>query len=127
MANKKQVTWQDVDSFIEKVEEKYKGKNITGVYGIPTGGQLLAIRLSKKMGVQWLAAPFPGCIIIDDISDSGEMLLHYANNTSGGGKSRDYHIVTMFYNKSSMVQPEYWEFLKEKDWIVFPWEDPNED
>ena len=123
MANEQQfVTWRDVDAFIDNVITFYKDKNITGVYGIPRGGIILASILSYRMDVPMLMAPHKGCIIIDDIADSGETLLHYSNNTSGGGVDKGYHIVTMFYKHGSMVIPEYHMYFKDYKWIVYPWE-----
>jgi hypoxanthine phosphoribosyltransferase len=123
MAKEQQfVTWRDVDAFIDNVITFYPGKGITGVYGIPRGGIILASILSYRMEVPMLMAPHKGCIIIDDIADSGETLLHYDKNTSGGGEDKGYHIVTMFFRPGSLVKPEYHMYLKTDKWIVYPWE-----
>lgn len=116
------VTWDDVEEFVKDTIAFYKDTHITGIYGIPRGGIILASILSYKMGVPMLMAPCKECIIIDDIADSGETLLHYAKNTSGGGKSHNYHIVTMFYKEGSLVKPEFFMWEKTDHWIVYPWE-----
>jgi len=122
MPEKLFVTWQDVENYIEIVYITYKDMNISGVYGIPRGGIILATLLSYKMDIPLLIAPAKNCILMDDIADSGETLLHYKNNTSGGGIDKKYHIVTMFYKKSSLVEPEFYMYYKNQEWIVFPWE-----
>ena len=115
------VSWENIQTYIDKVSEKYRDSNISGVYGIPRGGLIFAVLLAHKMNIPLLQAPCDNCIIIDDISDSGESLLHYANNSSGNSKL-NYHITTMYFKKGSLVKPEYYLFEKEDKWIVYPWE-----
>lgn len=50
-----------------------------------------------------------GCIIIDDISDTGRSLYHFTENRSQFNK---YFITTMFYVKDSLVKPDF--YFKEK-------------
>ena len=123
MADKHYVTWDEIKGFIEKVAERYKYEKITGIYGIPRGGIILATMLSYKMDIPMVLAPCRGCIIIDDISDTGETLLHYDRNTSAGGEKKGYHIVKMFYREASLVKPEFYTHLKTNEWIVYPWEE----
>ena len=118
----KNVMWHEVVKYINEVANYYKDdKSITGVFGIPRGGLILAVLLSHKMNIPLLAAPCDNCIIIDDIADTGESLLHYDKNSSGSSR-KNYHITTMFYRKGSVVVPEYTLFEKKDDWIVYPWE-----
>lgn len=120
------VTWQDVDVFVEHFKTQHQGVQFTGVYGIPRGGLVLAVMLSHKLHIPMLASPVEGCLIVDDICDSGESLLHYVNNTSGG-QQNDYYIVTMYYKPNTLnVTPDFYGATKYEDWIVFPWEDKEE-
>lgn len=113
------VSWKDIEEYIEKVSNYYKNKEISGVYGLPRGGLIFAVMLSHKMNIPLLLAPTKNCIIIDDICDSGESLLHYTTNRYDDNK---YNITTMYYNKNANVKVDY--YLKEKldKWIVYPWE-----
>ena len=115
------VSWQEIENYIEKVKEYYKEENITGVFGLARGGLIFAVMLSHKMNIPLLSAPTENCIIIDDICDSGESLLHYYKNSSGDKKNK-YHITTMFYKENGLVKPEYYYKEKEDKWIVYPWE-----
>lgn len=121
MVEKEYVSWQDVTDFLNTVADHYKDANITGVYGFPTGGAIMAAILSKRMDIAWLMAPSGNCIIIDDIADSGETLLHYDRNSSGE-KRKNYHIVTMYWKETSLVKPEFYSKIKTDKWIVYPWE-----
>ncbi len=116
------VSWAEVDSFLDRIAEKYSAMNISGIYGIPRGGIVLATWLSYKMNVPLLQGAADNCIIIDDICDSGETLVHYARNSSDAGRDRGYHLVTLFYKESSSVKPESYGFVKGDQWVIFPWE-----
>lgn len=117
------ITWYNVEKFINNVSIRFSKSNISGVYGLPRGGLILAVMLSHKMHIPMLMAPCKDCIIIDDICDSGESLIHYVNNSSGNEIFK-YHIATMFYKPNKLnIKPEYYEYYKkDEDWIVFPWE-----
>lgn len=117
----KKLTWENAESYVHAVCERYKDSNITGVYGIPRGGVVLAVMISHKLDLPLLLAPVRGCLIVDDICDSGETLLHYDKNSSAFEKPL-YHITTMMYKKGAIVTPEYYWGEKENEWIVFPWE-----
>lgn len=119
--NKEYVSWKDIENYINKIEDFYKDKNITGVYGIPRGGLIFAVLLSHKMNIPLLLAPVENCIIIDDICDTGESLLHYYKDSSGT-KTNKYHITTMYYKNNMLVKPELYIKNKEDKWIVYPWE-----
>lgn len=123
---KRYVTWEEVEGFIDNVISKYKLDNITGVYGLPRGGLVFAVMLSNRLHVPMLAAPVKGCIVVDDICDTGESLIHYVKNSSGESHG-DYHIVTMYYKENKLgIVPEFYEFEKANDWIVFPWEEKED-
>lgn len=122
MAIKEYVVWQSVEEFIDYVVEGLD-RSVTGVYGLPRGGLLFAVMLSHRLNVPMLMSPIDGCLIVDDICDSGESLLHYVNDTSGTGKKK-YVVATMYYKENSLgVIPDIWMYEKEDKWIVFPWEE----
>lgn len=119
---KRYINWNDVQQYIEYIADHFANLSIPGVYGIPRGGLILAVLLSHRMNIPLLQAPVENCIIIDDICDSGETLLHYAVNTSGMAKPK-YHITTMFAKENNLVNPEICYCKKEEnEWIVYPWE-----
>lgn len=118
---KRYVTYEEVSTFVNYVCDKLKDKNICGVYGIPKGGLPLAVMIANKLSVPLLMGAYDGCLIVDDICDTGESLLHYQNDSSGT-KSKKYIIATMFFKDNDLVKPDYYSYEKENDWIVFPWE-----
>lgn len=108
------VTWQEVEKFVKELKDNFKETKFTGVYGIPRGGCVLAVLISHYLDIPFLAAPFEGCLVVDDISDSGITLQHY--------QECGYKIATMFYHKDTRVVPDFCVAEKSDSWIVFPWE-----
>lgn len=115
---KRYVTWNEVEDYVRRVCDKFSDKKLTGVYGIPRGGLVFATMLSHRLNISLLQAPCKGCLVVDDISDTGKTLIHF--------RECGYLISTMFYKKDSLVEPDYWYANKYNDWIVYPWEDKNE-
>lgn len=114
------IDWSDVNEFVLNACAHFRDKNPTGVYGVPRGGLILATLLSYKLNVPLLMAPITDCIVVDDIADSGRTLCHFTENDTQFNK---YYISTMFYMKRSIVKPDYYQFLKTDEWLVFPWEE----
>lgn len=114
------VEWTDVYTYVGNLCNKIKDNNISGVYGVPRGGLIIATLISYKLDIPLLLAPSKNCIIVDDIADSGRTLIHFTENDTQFNR---YYISTMFYQERSMVKPDYYMFNKGTDWIVFPWEE----
>lgn len=115
-------SWSDVQHFVDALEKDVEDKEFVGVYGIPRGGLVLAVLISHKLSIPLLNAPCENCIIVDDICDTGESLLHYVNNSSGSHKP-SYYIATMVKKENSLgIIPDFSLFEKGDNWVVFPWE-----
>lgn len=114
------VSWEEVEKFVTEIYNLHKERHFTGVYGIARGGLIPAIMISYRLGVPLLQAPCRGCIIVDDIADTGRSLSHYILNRTNDVK---YFIATIYYSHQSIVRPDY--YMREKEdnkWVVFPWE-----
>ena len=105
--------WNDVESFVKDLLTLCKDRAYIGVYGIPRGGLVLATILSYRLRIPLLNAPSKGCLVVDDIADSGDTLLHY--------DVKGYDIVTMCYKSTSKVKPMCY-YKETTQWAVFPWE-----
>lgn len=109
------ITWEDIHQFVNQIEDYYSDKEYpSGVYGIPRGGLVIATMLSHKLAIPLLMAPYDGCLIVDDIADSGESLIHY--------HKMGYDIATVVCGPNSKVKPKLCYKQREADWIVYPWE-----
>jgi GTP cyclohydrolase I len=82
-----------------------------GVWGIPTGGSFVAVEVAGTLGVALLEAPRPGCLVVDDVVDSGETMRPYA----------PYAHDALFRKPTS--PPELAPLATITDgWVQFPWE-----
>lgn len=118
------ISWNEIENFIRELGDHLQP--FYGVYGLPRGGLAMAVMISHYYNVPLLGAPSARCLIVDDICDSGETLLHYVKNTSGGGEKK-YQIATYAYNPNGLVTPDYYKAEKGTLWMVFPWEMTKED
>lgn len=91
------VEWSAVNDYLNHIASIIDPHEYSGVYGIPRGGLVLASWLAHKLYLPLLFAPSKNCIIIDDICDSGETLLHFIKNSSNPKAQNNYFITTMFY------------------------------
>ena len=83
---------------------------------------IFATLLSYKLDIPLLLNAAKGCIVVDDIADSGRTLMHFTENDTQFNK---YYIATMYYHERSLVKPDFYTNLKHDDWIVFPYEYDN--
>lgn len=70
------------------------------VWGVPRGGRIPAALVAGMMGTQLLDAPQPGCLVVDDIIDSGATRERFAE-----------------YEFDALFDKDY-----APGWLVFPWE-----
>ena len=109
-------TWSEFDKSVEEIADKCRFKKFSGIYGIPRGGLCLAVALSHKLKINLISQPIKNSLIVDDIYETG-ITLNTLKDIEGA----------TFFVLFSKVQPKWWNTVhisKEKEWIVFPWENP---
>lgn len=110
---------KNIISYTERIDSTFRRLDVpltfSGVYGFPRGGLVLAVKLSHILKLPLLMAPSPGCIVCDDISDSGYTLKKYSNC--------NYYTATLIMREGTQAVPEFFgEKVVEDNWILFPWE-----
>ncbi len=111
------LTWIEFDKCVLSISQQCKNKKFKGVYGIPRGGLCLAVALSHTLNLRLLDKPEKNSLIVDDIYDSGytlEKIKHLKDSET--------------YVWVSKTKPSWWKaykYIKEKEWIIFPWENIN--
>ena len=115
-------TWDEVASATRVAAARIlqSGRTVNGVYGIPRGGTCLAVLFSHLLNVEFLSEPKTGCLIVDDICDTGDTLAKYLE------------YCPVFYTdvakSGAKIQPELCGLsISETDrnayaWFEFPWE-----
>ena len=123
------VCWEDIHSYIDRLSEflksNYEISKIPGIFTFPRGGLILAVLLSYKLNLPILTNPQDGCIIIDDICDSGITLKKYSDL-----KDKKNYIITCLFIKQDQLDGnspypcklDFYDKIKYDDWIEYPWE-----
>ena len=110
-------TWNDFDKSVEKIANKCKFLEFSGIYGIPRGGLCLAVALSHKLKVNLLSDPMKNSLIVDDVYETGISLNNFRNIEGA-----------MFFVLFSKSKPTWWNTVNlssKNEWIVFPWENKS--
>jgi xanthine phosphoribosyltransferase len=106
------LSWQAFDRAVEQIARGASG--FDGVYGIPRGGLVLAVALSHRLGLPLLAEAQPGCLVVDDVYETGLTLAPY--------RQLENSRVVVWISKA---EPQWWhavEVTRTSEWLVFPWE-----
>jgi len=111
---KERVSWDDFEEFLTLLSQEFDMNSFSGVYGPARGGVTLAATISNRYNLPYLGAPQKGCLIVDDIVDSGK--------TAEAWFGKGYTIATMYYEKNASLKPNFWWKEKSDKWIIFPWE-----
>ena len=110
-------SWNEFDRSVEYIAKISKSWQISGIYGIPRGGLCLAVALSHKLNIHLIEKPLKNSLIVDDVFETGKTLTSFKNIE--GAK---------FFVLVSKKDPSWWNTVnlsKTKEWIVFPWENKN--
>jgi hypoxanthine phosphoribosyltransferase len=108
------LSWHDFDRAVEAIAQGWGHRRFSGIHGIPRGGLVLAVALSHRLELPLLAEPQPGCLVVDDVFETGRTL---APHRELAGAELLVWI--------SKAEPVWWQAVEVTDsaaWIVFPWE-----
>jgi xanthine phosphoribosyltransferase len=106
--------WHDFDQAVERIAVLLNDRRFTGIHGIPRGGLVLAVALSHRLELPLLPDPQPGCLVVDDVFETGRTLEPHRQLEGA-------ELVVWI----SKAEPEWWravEVTSSQEWIVFPWE-----
>lgn len=115
------ITWAHFNQLCADLVERAKisgAASATSIYGIPSGGIPVAIRVGTILNLPLAASPTTGCLVVDDLIDSGATLAPY--------------IASGYACEALLKKPNSPDFgikgLPVYDkWIVFPWEEARKE
>ena len=108
------LTWQQFDSAVKIIASRYVSGSLTGVYGVPRGGLCLGVALSHELGLPLLQDCKPGCLVVDDVYETGKTLQAIRNQMDA-----------RFVVWVTKCSPDWWGAvitMPNDEWLVFPWE-----
>jgi xanthine phosphoribosyltransferase len=108
------LSWQEFEQAVACIAERCRDGGFSGVFGIPRGGLVLAVSLSHRLELPLLPIPQAGCLLVDDVYETGRTLEPYR-------RLEDCTAVVWV----SKAKPQWWqavEVVQSSEWIVFPWE-----
>ena len=108
------LSWDDFDRAVDHIAARCAGRRFSGIHGIPRGGLCLAVALSHRLALPLLADARPGCLLVDDVYETGLTL-----------EAHRHLPETEAVVWISKAEPQWWhavEVTSSSDWIVFPWE-----
>jgi xanthine phosphoribosyltransferase len=108
------LSWHDFDQAVAAIADRIRGQSFSGIHGIPRGGLVLAVSLSHRLELPLLNTAEPGCLLVDDVYESGRTLEPY----------RELEACTTLVWISKQ-EPLWWQAVEvtaSSEWIVFPWE-----
>jgi len=107
-------TWGEFDKSVEKIANKCRFRDFSGIYGVPRGGLCLAVALSHKLKIELISEPQKNSLIVDDVYETGLTLTSFKDIEGA-----------MFFVLFSKIKPTWWNTVfisKKNQWVVFPWE-----
>ncbi len=123
--NKKFITPQEFHDSIIKLANMISKDKYIGIYAIPRGGLIVGVYLSHYLQLQifetydFLHTNPEKVLIVDDIADTGSTLKPFADMNCDSA--------TVHYKPRSIIKPTYFvEECSNTDWIVYPFEKPEE-
>jgi len=100
------------------------------VIGLPRGGCIAAVYISHFCDLDYFEfedlrhiSDISKVLIVDDLVDTGETL----KNIKQGEREIKFDSAVIYYKPRSIVIPTYFvEQVNNSDWIIFPYEKPDE-
>ena len=119
MSDIRQLTWADIDEEVDKLVARRKNR-VDAVYGIPTGGSVVAALVAGKLGVPLADSPTgPAVLVVDDLIDTGRTM---SAIRSYGGEFTDA-LFRKPYSPPALAPGA----TTVSEWLAFPWERDNGD
>lgn len=105
------ISWDRFQLDVARLCKVLDPKSLREVYGVPRGGSYVALELSKYQNFIIVDQPTPGCLVVDDLVDSGTTMERFQ------GTSR-----AALYRKPQSPEHVATTLTTIDGWIKFPWE-----
>jgi GTP cyclohydrolase I len=117
------ISWQDIEDAASKLAARHSSLGHKAVYGIPTGGSVVAPYVAKYLRVPVVPDIYEATLIVDDMVDSGATFLTLLK----GGK--DFAVtgfgppmLDALFRKPNSPKNMASQAIVQDGWLYFPWE-----
>lgn len=107
------ISYDRIRAAAQILASRHFGGRYTGVYGVPTGGSVIAPFVAGALGLPALPVLEDGCLVVDDLADSGRTLAKF---------SADGFRVDSLFRKPHTPPECAPEAIQLDGWLRFPWE-----
>ena len=108
-----QVTWGEVRAEVDRIAATMTRRD---VYGVPRGGCVPAAMIAERWGTAVLDAPKRGCLIVDDLADTGRTLRRLLDQHPG------CEVAALFQKPHTPALIGHQPWTEREGWLAFPWE-----
>lgn len=121
MESKVRVNWEQLYELVKGLLAKIDITKYKGVYGIPTGGSVVATMIAGSVMPErgrkvLFDKPRQGVLVVDDIVDTGRTLERF----------KEFDTAVIHYKERSAVKPTYYAEKAGEEWICYPYEKETE-
>lgn len=113
------VTWDEVDQAARKLADRHRGFGHRGIWGIPTGGSVVAPFVGRALGVPVVPTMAEASLIVDDLVDSGATIKRLAMTPVDGPYPPFFDTL---FRKSHSPKNIGRGAVELSGWLVFEWE-----
>lgn len=106
------VSWSMVSTAVDAICDRWADSLVAGVYGVPTGGAPPAVMVASRLQVPLLETPERGCLVVDDLVDSGATAARFTG---------EYRFDACFRKPGSPPDVAA-DAVVLDGWLRFPWE-----
>lgn len=109
------ISYEDIHDQAKRIARRWRGLPCRGVYGVPRGGLVPAALVAGQLGIHLVSTPVPGCLVVDDLVDSGRTWKRFADG--------EWYFDACYRKSWSPADaaPNA-AFVPGDSWAVFPWE-----
>ena len=107
------LTWGRIWVECEELAQRWVGSGLRYIYGVPTGGSIVASHVARYFGLPMADTPDKDTLVIDDLVDSGDTLRPYVE--AG-------HQCDALYRKPHSPPNIAPDATLVDGWVHFPWE-----
>lgn len=116
------ISWAEIEDAAVRLAVRHKNLGHRGVWGIPTGGSVVAPFVGKALGIPVLPSPEGATLIVDDMVDSGRTMKETYDRNADVIEGFGPPMVDALFRKPNSPKHLASRAVIVAGWLHFPWE-----